>query len=278
MINLEVNNVLQHSNYEKELQRMINLERNKKGLSNIELFDNLTQLSNLKVKELIKSGDLTRFNNETKKQNIALLLNYYNIKNYKTVFQFFGKSSGMTMEKILESVKANNKELILNPEVKYISLSCEKREDSLYWVGFVLLKSDDLDENRLKEYREEVIKLVNQERKRHGLNELKKEDKLMKCAQTRAKEQVKREGHQRPNGESYETIIGDEGMGLGNNYMIGENIANGQETPQEVVRGWLNSKGHRENILNKDYSYIGVGVYMRKERLYWTQIFYSGKM
>ena len=50
-----------------------------------------------------------------------------------------------------------------------------------------------------------------------------------------------------------------------------ENIAKGQSTPQEVVNAWMNSSGHRANILNASYSKIGVGYVASGN--YWTQMF-----
>ena len=51
----------------------------------------------------------------------------------------------------------------------------------------------------------------------------------------------------------------------------GENIAMGQSTPEQVVKAWMNSSGHRANILNKNYTHIGVGYV--KDGHYWTQMF-----
>ncbi|MPM72347.1 hypothetical protein SDC9_119320 [bioreactor metagenome] len=54
----------------------------------------------------------------------------------------------------------------------------------------------------------------------------------------------------------------------------GENIAMGQKTPAEVVNAWMNSQGHRENILNSNFTDIGVGVAKSSNgTLYWTQMF-----
>ena len=53
-----------------------------------------------------------------------------------------------------------------------------------------------------------------------------------------------------------------------------ENIAWGQKTPEEVVTGWMNSSGHRANILSSKFTFIGVGVYRSSSgRLYWVQLF-----
>jgi uncharacterized protein YkwD len=54
----------------------------------------------------------------------------------------------------------------------------------------------------------------------------------------------------------------------------GENIAMGQKTPQEVMTAWMNSEGHRKNILNSSFTEIGIGIAKDKNgRLYWTQMF-----
>lgn len=54
----------------------------------------------------------------------------------------------------------------------------------------------------------------------------------------------------------------------------GENVAYGQRDAQEVMRAWMNSRGHRNNILSGRYSQIGVGLaYSRSGRPYWTQTF-----
>ena len=56
---------------------------------------------------------------------------------------------------------------------------------------------------------------------------------------------------------------------------VGENIAYGQDSPQEVQTTWMNSSGHRANILSSSYTHVGVGVYDEGGRLYWTQVFLS---
>jgi len=54
----------------------------------------------------------------------------------------------------------------------------------------------------------------------------------------------------------------------------GENIAYGQRTPAEVMRDWMNSPGHRNNILSRSYTEIGVGLAKNKNGVcYWTQMF-----
>ena len=57
----------------------------------------------------------------------------------------------------------------------------------------------------------------------------------------------------------------------------GENIAAGQRTPEEVMNSWMNSSGHRANILNKNFDTIGIGFYEGGSYgTYWTQLFTGG--
>ena len=73
--------------------------------------------------------------------------------------------------------------------------------------------------------------------------------------------------------KTVEELLDEQGV----NYMsAGENIAYGQRTPEEVMNAWMNSQGHRENILNSRYTSIGVGCYQSSNgTLYWTQLFIS---
>ena len=87
----------------------------------------------------------------------------------------------------------------------------------------------------------------------------------------RAKEIETSFSHTRPNGSSFSTVLTENGITFRGS---GENIAWGQRTPEEVMNGWMNSEGHRANILNPKFKKIGVGFYQNAEgRNYWTQLF-----
>ena len=64
-----------------------------------------------------------------------------------------------------------------------------------------------------------------------------------------------------------------ERFGVTNWQTVGENIARGDMTPAVVERAWMNSPGHRANILNPDYTHIGVGVFRDGNNTSWTQLF-----
>ena len=109
---------------------------------------------------------------------------------------------------------------------------------------------------------DKVFQLLNEYRKQNGLSLLLKEDNLSQMAMIRAAETAKRFSHVRPNGEMCFTAY------TGSNIKAAaENIAAGQETPEEVMISWKESSGHNANMLDKNLQYGAVGCFV--------QIFYT---
>ena len=125
-----------------------------------------------------------------------------------------------------------------------------------------------------KKYVDEIVTLVNQAREKEGLQPLTLDPQLRKGAQVRAAECVKVFSHTRPDGTSYKTAISE--AGVVSNY-TGENVACGHSSAQQVVKAWLNSPGHKDNILNSNFTKIGVGLEKNVGNGYrgyaWAQLF-----
>ena len=116
-----------------------------------------------------------------------------------------------------------------------------------------------------------VTSLVNAARQDAGLSELELDADLCAAAQARAQEIAQSFSHTRPDGSSCFTILEEFGISY---RAAGENIAMGQRTPEEVMDGWMNSSGHRANILNGTFTSIGVGYYVDGAgAAHWVQIF-----
>ena len=122
------------------------------------------------------------------------------------------------------------------------------------------------------DYVSAVLSGVNQARAEAGLQPLTLDTTLNNLCSTRAQEISTCWGHDRPDGRSCFTILSDNGVSYST---CGENIAAGQETGSEVVNTWMNSEGHRANILNPAYTKMGIGVYLSNDEYgyYWAQIF-----
>lgn len=122
-------------------------------------------------------------------------------------------------------------------------------------------------------YAYKVLELVNKERSNKGLGTLKMDKALLEDAMLRAAEIVVLFSHQRPSNQgvvgSYSWFSYTPGL----NTVMGENIAHGYGDPASVMKGWMNSQGHKENILTADWKNIGVGCFEYKGRLYWVQTF-----
>ncbi len=122
-------------------------------------------------------------------------------------------------------------------------------------------------------YEEQVVALVNEERAKEGLPALKVDETLQAAALARAKETVQLFSHTRPNGASCFTILKEYGISY---HYAGENIAYGQRSPEEVVDAWMNSAGHRANIMSENFTTIGIGYYQTANGTkYWSQLFLS---
>lgn len=120
-------------------------------------------------------------------------------------------------------------------------------------------------------YAEQVADLVNAERAKAGLSALTIDKGIETAALVRAKEIETSFSHTRPNGSSFSTVLTENGISYRGS---GENIAWGQRSPEEVMNGWMNSEGHRANILNPNFTKIGVGYYQNSAgQNYWTQLF-----
>lgn len=119
-------------------------------------------------------------------------------------------------------------------------------------------------------YEQEVIRLVNEIRAENGLNPLTYDWELARVARFKSQDMKDNRyfSHQSPTYGSPFQMIKAFGITFRS---AGENIARGYPTPQAVVNGWMNSSGHRANILNASYTHIGVGYVASGN--YWTQMF-----
>ena len=121
-------------------------------------------------------------------------------------------------------------------------------------------------------YEQEVIRLVNEIRVENGLKALTYDWELSRVARFKSQD-MKDNNYFAHNSPVYGTpfqMIKNFGISY---RTAGENIAKGYATPQAVVNGWMNSSGHRANILNASYTRIGVGYVANGN--YWTQMFIS---
>ena len=130
-------------------------------------------------------------------------------------------------------------------------------------------EDEETEENR--SYAEQIVALVNAEREKAGLAPVTMSQELGKAAMIRAQEIEVSFSHTRPNGSYFTSVLKENGITY---RLAGENIAWGQKSPEEVMRAWMNSAGHRANILNPNFKELGVAHYQNARGVnYFVQLF-----
>lgn len=114
-----------------------------------------------------------------------------------------------------------------------------------------------------------VVELINEQRKAKGLAAVTMDKALLDAAMLRAAECAAFYSHTRPNGSRCFTAFPTKGGSSA------ENIAIGQQSAEDVMDAWMNSEGHRANILTEDFASVGVGVFCHEGVLTWVQLFSS---
>lgn len=167
---------------------------------------------------------------------------------------------GDSMWKIAVRYEVGLSEMIAaNPQIK---------NPALIYPGQVL--TIPLTDSSVKRFEDEVVRLVNIERQKNGLSPLESDWQLSRVARIKSQDMKDNNyfSHTSPTyGSPFQMM-----KSFGITYRsAGENIARGQRTPKDVVNAWMNSSGHRANILNSSFTHIGVGYV--KSGNYWTQMF-----
>jgi uncharacterized YkwD family protein len=193
--------------------------------------------------------------------------NAQNIKMFKEApFEFYKVTKGDSFWFIAQRYGLDYQELMrLNPTVKPLNMQIGSNIRLKPGPGSGSGETTGTFERQ-------VVDLVNQERGKAGLKDLRMRDDLNKVAETKSADMVNKRyfSHQSPTyGSPFDML-----KRFGISYRTaGENIAQGQRTPGEVVDAWMKSPGHRQNILNAQFDSIGVGEVDKT----WTQLFTGGQ-
>jgi uncharacterized YkwD family protein len=172
-------------------------------------------------------------------------------------FEFYKVSRGDTFWYIAQRYGLDYRRLMeLNPDVVPTNMH----------VGEVIRLKPSASHS--SSFEEQVVQLVNQERAKAGLRPLTHRADLKNVAHKKAEDMINSNyfSHTSPNYGSPFQMLKTFGISY---QSAGENIAKGQKTPQEVMNAWMNSPGHRANILKPEYDSIGVGFYHSA----WVQMF-----
>jgi uncharacterized protein YkwD len=125
------------------------------------------------------------------------------------------------------------------------------------------------------DFQAQLLQMLNAERQKIGAPPLRISSQLAQAAQRHADDMAKNNflSHEGSDGSTMESRIQETGYAFS---AIAENVAGGQPTPESVIQTWLNSSGHRRNMLNPEYTEIGIGYATNSSSQYthyWTQVF-----
>ncbi len=265
---LRVHYEVSYNTLKKELFQLINKKRVELGLLPFDWLKEYSDYSDLRANELMVKFSLERPNGEK---------SFDNIKNYHTVAEsIFGgaKDPYIAFNKLMENPEYISYISNANFEKISIGLAHDKKKNIYYWEQIFYkgyAKEEEKFVKNISLFKKEVLRLTNIEREKNGLSKLEYIYEFDNHANRRASEIVELFAHKRPNGESCFS-------GIDSYRTLGENIAGGQKSPKDVVEGWMNSKGHRANILNPDFTHLAVGCKYDQKSLYkyyWVQFFYT---
>lgn len=197
-----------------------------------------------------------------KKIILALLLMVMALPAVSSAQEVYTVRPGDTLWKISVRYQIGLSEIIAaNPQFKNPDLIYPGQRVNIPTIGAT------------KSIESQVIQLTNQERAKNGLKPLAADWQLSRVARYKSADMRDKNyfSHTSPTYGSPFTMMKNFGI---NYRSAGENIAAGQRTPSEVVQSWMNSPGHRKNILSPTYTHIGVGhATGGNYGHYWTQMF-----
>ena len=230
---------------------------------------------------LIESGELEDPNRSGEETAAALAASGYQAK---TMVEAMAQSAG-DPHLILERWARDSPETLeslLAAEFREFGIGVAELEDTPLYYLIAALSIDDFyadiaaDLGDLDGMRQDQLERVNAERRKARLPPLHLQHQLNQTAQSYADDMLARDfyGHESPEG----TTVMDRARAAGyQGRRTGENLANGPESIDEVMRRWMESKGHRANILGRHYREVGFGVAIGKKtdghRILWVQCF-----
>ena len=197
----------------------------------------------------------------------------------------FGKWNGNKIKLTVKGKKAGTAYIKVyakgyeSSTAKTITVKVKKSGTTVYYddAGFIFGIPDDgstsgsSSENDIASMTADVVTIVNKERKAAGASALSSDSELNKAAAIRAKELAQLFSHTRPDGRDCFTIFEDCAIRVS---AAGENIAYAAPTAESVMDLWMNSPGHKSNILSDYFTKIGVGLYIDGNgTCYWVQLF-----
>lgn len=199
----------------------------------------------------------------------ALGQDTYTVESGDTLYTI-AEDHGVSVDALMEENSS-----IENPDVINVgqSIAIPGSESSSSSESSSAETSDAVSSQSESEFEQEVVRLTNEVRAENGLAPVEADSSLQSVADAKSQDMIENDyfAHESPTYGSPFDMMKEFGVSYEG---AGENIAAGQDTPQDVVDAWMDSPGHRDNILNPDFTHIAIGYEEGGEYgQYWTQMF-----
>ena len=259
---------------ERDLINLINNDRKKNGLKALKIDAEVTDLARKKSEDMKNNNYFS-----TKSPNYGEftdMLKASNIK-YRTAAEKIAGGYQSAQEVFNNWLKEPDfRKSILEPNLTDIGVGYASGggEYRYYWSLWLIEKPAPISDGNKSSYEKEVLELVNVERSNKGLQPLQWDNQLAEVARAKSKDMRDKNyfAHQSPTYGSLGEMLKSFNVSYNS---AAENIAAGQKTPDAVVKAWMNSEGHRKNILDPKLTHLGVGYADGGGEyfVYWTQTF-----
>lgn len=275
---VDLNDGETEKNFANDVVRYVNIEREREGLEPVELDSELCRLSHIRANETIEYFSHDRPNGDPwymllREENIK-----YHIAGENIAAGYPAADRVVTAWMNSDGHRAN----IMTPGFRKMGLGYVYAPGTVYEHYWDQIFTDQVDDSDTHEdisddsdltFKNELLRLVNEERQKQGVAPLELDDALCRAAQIRSGELVQKVSHERPNGDSWNTCLSDENISY---RVAAENIAAGFAAPEKVFSAWLNSDGHRKTMLSPEFNKIGIGYTFSNDseyKNYWDQLF-----
>ena len=272
--------ISQSAGARQEMLRLINAERSQAGASALRLSDALSRAAQQHAEEISRHGNLN--SGSADDMHRRMIQAGYQAHEWTENLT----SSAAGLDEVLRYWKTRNPSSfrsLMDPEYRDLGIGLSRLGGTpLYSFLFAVPQADHFeretaDLRERERVRKEMLASVNAARKQARLRPLTASALLDKAAQRHAEDMLARGyfAHKSPSG----TTVRERARSAGYDWRsIGENIAYGQTSVGEVMETWLNSPGHRKNILTPDFTELGLGLAMGlgpdgKYQIYWVQNF-----
>ena len=271
--------------YEQRVVELINSERGKQGLPPLMRHDTLTSIARAHSEDMLRRNSVSATGSDGSSGLERI--------RQGGITNSFGQNTlvyggGDTPEQRVATWMNSSRSTILHEERSHIGIGIVQRpagsnaRSSAYWTLVLINMPPEPAPSETRAFELRVFELTNREREKQGIPPLIWHDTLSDAARAHAEDLTRNNmgGHTGSDGSSPSQRM--ERAGITNRRQSGENVARGQRTPEAVLASWMSSPGHRANILNVNYTHLGVGFVQWLEGIsdqnnayHWVQKFCS---